>query len=75
MSYSLLNQWELLYKHDQKGKFFVPLTFKNEMGPVTLDCQLDTGATCDVMSKTDVCAILHTTNPPLQTRNLTTEML
>ena len=53
-------------KHKRKGQFFVPLCFNHKLGNTTIDCQLDTGATCNVMSKTDVCKILHTTNPPLQ---------
>ena len=53
-------------KHNRKGQFFVPLCFNHELGSTTIDCQLDTGATCNVMSMTDVCEILHTTNPPIQ---------
>ena len=53
-------------KHNRKGQFFVPLCFNHELGSTTIDCQLDTGATCNVISKTDVCKILHTTNPSLQ---------
>ena len=54
-------------KHACKGQFFVPLHFSHEQGSSVVDCQLDTGATCNVMSMMDVCAILHTQNPPLQT--------
>ena len=53
-------------KHNHKGQFFAALRFDHELGSTTIDCQLDTGATCNVMSKADVCKILHTTNPPLQ---------
>ena len=52
-------------KHNHKGQFFAALRFDHELGSTTIDCQVDTGATCNVMSKTDVCKILHTTNPPL----------
>jgi len=44
--------------HNHKGR--VPLSFDHELGNTTLDCQLDTGATCSVMCLEDVCAILHT---------------
>ena len=50
-------------KHARKGQFFVPLRFSHEQGSSVVDCQLDTGATCNVMSMIDVCAILHTQNP------------
>ena len=52
--------------HNRKGQFFVPLSFDHELGITILDCQLDTGATCNVMRLEDVCAILHNKNPPLQ---------
>ena len=45
---------------------FVPLFFNHQLGSTTIDCQLDTGANCNVISKTDMCKILHTTNPSLQ---------
>ena len=50
-------------KHNCNG---LPLCFKHEFGDTTIDCQLDTGATCNVMSMTDMCKIQHTTTPPLQ---------
>ena len=53
-------------KHNHKGQFFVPLNFSHELGKTTIKCQLDTGATCNVISFKDVCAILHTENPQLQ---------
>jgi len=49
--------------HNRKGQFFVPLSFEHELGSTILGC---TGATCNVMRLEDVCAILHTNNPPLQ---------
>jgi len=56
--------------HNRKGQFFVPLSFEHDLGSTILDCQLDTGATCNVMRLEDVCAILHTKNPPLQPETL-----
>lgn len=53
-------------KHNSKGQFFVPLSFIHELGKTTVDCQLDTGATCNVISFKDVCTIQHTENPTLQ---------
>ena len=58
--------------HNHKGQFFVPLSFDHELSSTISDCQLDTGATCNVMRLEDVCAIK---NPPLQPRSLTAEML
>jgi len=53
-------------KHNRKGQFFVPLSFNHQKRSTTIDCQLDTGATCNVISLEDVCAIQHTKSPPLQ---------
>jgi len=53
-------------KHNRKGQFFVLLCFDHEQGSTTIDCQLDTGATCNVIKMKDVCEILHTKNPTLQ---------
>ena len=52
--------------HNCKGQFFVPLSFNHKHGSTNIDCQLDTGATCNVISLRDVCAILHTQSPSLQ---------
>ena len=53
-------------KHDRKGQFFVPPFFIHMQGSSIIECQLDTGATCNVMSMADLCAVLHNQNPPLQ---------
>jgi len=53
-------------RHTEKGQYFVPLSFEPESGTTTVDCYLDTGATCNVMSLKDVCIILHTKTPQLQ---------
>jgi len=53
-------------RHTEKGQYFVPLSFEHKSGTTTVDCQLDTGATCNVMSLKDVCKILHTKTPQLQ---------
>ena len=49
-------------KHNCNGQFFVPLCFKHELGDTTIECELDTGATCNVMSTTDMCKIQHLCN-------------
>ena len=36
-------------KHNCKGQFFVPLCFNHELGSTTINCQLDTGATHNVI--------------------------
>jgi len=53
-------------KHDRKGQFFVPLCFMHKQGSSIIECQLDTGATCNAMSMADLCTVLHTQNPPLK---------
>ena len=53
-------------KHNHKGQSFKPMSFNHDLGNTTIDCQLDTGATCNVMSMTDLCKIQHTTTPPQQ---------
>ena len=53
-------------KHEQKGQFFVPLCFIHKQGSSIIECQLDTGATSNVMSIADLCTVLHTQNPPLK---------
>jgi len=51
--------------HSNGKKFFVPLCMVDSVGTVTIDCQLDTGATCNVMSYNDVCVIMQHGDPPL----------
>ena len=54
-------------KHQKKGQFYVPLCFTHAEGNTTVECQLDTGATCNVMSLKDIARILHDDKPSLQT--------
>ena len=51
--------------HREGKKFFVPLHIVDPVGNVTIECQLDTGATCNVISYNDVCAIMQHGNPTL----------
>jgi len=37
-------------KHKKKGQFYAPLCFTHAEGNTIVDCQLDAGATCNVMS-------------------------
>ena len=56
-------------KHNEKGQYFVQLCFEHKGVTQDMDCQLDTGATCNVMCLKDVCAIQHTATPQLQPSN------
>ena len=50
--------------HNKLGQYFVPITVANVKGrSMVVDCQLDTGATCNVMTHADLCAIQETKNP------------
>ena len=53
-------------KHGNHKKFFVPLRFKDGTGEAVIECQLDTGATCNVMSFRDLCAIKQHGNPKMK---------
>jgi len=53
-------------QHNRKGQFFVPLSFNHQQRTTTVECQLDTGATCNVISLADLCSIQNTTSPSLQ---------
>ena len=47
--------------HNKLGQYFVPLTVANVKGrSMVVDFQLDTGATCNVMTHADLCAIQQT---------------
>ena len=46
-------------------KFFVPLHIMDQAGDTVIDCQLDTGATYNVMSFNDVCDIKQHGDPQL----------
>ena len=51
--------------HNEGKKFFIPLHILDESGDATIKCQLDTGATCNVMSFNDLCAIKQHGDPQL----------
>ena len=58
-------------RHTEKGKYFVSLNFQLKGQDTMIECQLDTGATCNVICLKDVCTILQTDT----VRNNTLEML
>ena len=47
-------------EHQHKRQFFVALCFFDENGETLDECQLDTGATCNVMSFDKLCEIKQT---------------
>ena len=53
-------------EHQQSKRFFVPLRFFDEYGEALVRCQLDTGATCNVMSSDRLCEIKQSGNPVMQ---------
>ena len=53
-------------EHQQSKRFFVPLRFFDENGEALVRCQLDTGATCNVMSFDRLCEIKQSGNPAMQ---------
>ena len=53
-------------RHTKKGQYFVPLNFQHKGQDTTVECQLNTGATCNVMCLKDVRTILHTEMRHLQ---------
>ena len=53
-------------QHNRKGHYFVPLAFLNDNVDFNISCQLDTGATCNVITHRDVCCIQQTGKPILQ---------
>ena len=53
-------------EHQQSKRFFVPLRFFDEYGEALVRCQLDTGATCNVMSFDRLCEIKQSGNPVMQ---------
>ena len=55
--------------HNQKGQYFAKVDFAHRGTAVSLDCQLDTGATCNVISHRDVCTIQQNSNPVLTSAN------
>lgn len=52
--------------HNKKGQYFANLEFVSAGGRVSLDCQLDTGATCNVITHRDVAIIQQNGEPTLQ---------
>ena len=53
-------------QHNRKGQYFVLLAFLNDNVDFNIPCQLDTGATCNVITHRDVCCIQQTDKPILQ---------
>ena len=52
--------------HNSDGKkLFIPLHIIDQTGDAVIQCQLDTGATCNVMSFNDVCDIKQHGDPQL----------
>ena len=53
--------------HNKLGQYFVPITVTTDSGNnIVVDCQLDTGATCNVMTFADLCTIQQTEHPTMQ---------
>lgn len=52
--------------HNKKGQYFAKIDFANGGTAIALDCQLDTGATCNVITHHDVCTIQQNGKPVLQ---------
>ena len=52
--------------HNRKGQYFAQLEFVHEDTAVAMDCQLDTGATCNVITHRDVCTIQQNDSPTLR---------
>ena len=49
-----------------KNQFMTTLHVIEETGKTAIQCQLDTGATCNVMSLNDLCGIKQQGNPPMK---------
>ena len=53
--------------HSQSKRLFTSLTFMDSTIKFTeLECQLDTGVTCNLMCYRDLCKINQSPNPPLK---------
>ena len=52
---------------DGGRKLMVPIKVKLRNHDYTMECQIDTGATCNVLSFQQLCAIQNTSQPRLQT--------
>ena len=57
-----LRKWELL-NMTKRGNFCATVLYQ---GSSIIECQLNTGATCNVMSMAYLCIVLYTQNPPLK---------
>ena len=53
-------------EHQQRKRFFAPLCFTEGIDEVLVQCQLDTGATCNVMSFDTLCDIKQSGKPTMQ---------
>ena len=53
------------HKRGEKN-FFVPLHFNDDSGETKVSGQLDTGATCNVISFNKLCEIKQTGKPAIQ---------
>ena len=53
-------------QHSEATKFFTKLHVLVEMGGTTIECQLDTGATCNIMTFADLCNIKQHGDPLLE---------
>ena len=53
-------------EHQQRKRFFAPLRFTEGIDEVLVQCQLDTGATCNVMSFDTLCDIKQSGKPAMQ---------
>ena len=51
--------------HQQTKQFFTVLQIQEAMGETEIQCQLDTGATCNVMAINDLCCIKQQGDPQM----------
>ena len=61
--------------HNHQNQYFVSLKFIHSGRNTVIKCQLDTGATCNVMSYTDLCAVQQSNNPMNAINNHKIEVL
>ena len=69
---SLLKVEEISTVLSRGKRLFTCLNFMDstDMYATELECQLDTGATCNLLSHRDLCNINQSPSPPLQTSNV-----
>uniref|UniRef100_A0ABM0MBB2 Uncharacterized protein K02A2.6-like n=1 Tax=Saccoglossus kowalevskii TaxID=10224 RepID=A0ABM0MBB2_SACKO len=53
-------------QYGHRKKFYIPITFRDTTGETRINCQLDTGATCNVMTYNDLCDIKQHGKPALE---------